>query len=271
MPAVAWLAAAVALCFVTEAADAGRLTPVYSDASIVNAATNIPGPLAPLGLVSIYGQDLSVVTRAITPDDVRNELLPTSLIGTGVSVSIDFVTVPILFVSPNQINFLIPGNVRPGVRKLQVLNNGKAGPRVDIEIADTSPGLFRMGEGEVIATHADGALITAESPAVPGEVIVIYAAGLGATQPAVSGLTIPKAAAMISARSEFAVLLNDTPVADSEILYAGLTPGFAGLYQINCRLPLDAPVNPEVRVRLPGQTSPPKLYLAVRAGAASLQ
>lgn len=271
MPVVAWLAATLVLCLCAEAAEPNRQTPVYNAASIVNAATNEPGPLAPLGLVSLYGKDLSFVSRAITPDDVRNGQLPTTLIGTGVVVSIDNVAVPILFVSPGQINFLIPGNIRTGRRQLRVLTNGKTGPDVPIDIAESSPGMFQMTPSAVIATRPDGSLITPEAPAIPGEVLVIYAAGLGATQPAVTGLSIPASAASISARAQFAVLLNDAPIPDDHILYAGLTPGFAGLYQINCRLPEGTPPNPEIRLRLPGQTSPPRLYLAVRPALASVQ
>jgi uncharacterized protein (TIGR03437 family) len=271
MPAVAWLAATLVLCVIAGAAEPNRQLPVYTGASIVNAATSEPGPLAPLGLVSLYGKDLAVVSRAITPDDVRNGQLPTTLIGTGVSIAIDNVAVPILFVSPGQVNFLIPGNIRTGRRRLRLLTNGKAGPEVEIEIAESSPGLFQMSTSAVIATRPDGSLITPESPAVPGEVLVIYAAGLGATQPAITGLIIPHAAASISARSQFAVLLNDVPLPDDHILYAGLTPGFAGLYQINCILPVDTPPDPEIRLRLPGQTSPPRLHLDVRTVPASVQ
>jgi uncharacterized protein (TIGR03437 family) len=265
MPAVAWRAATLFLCLLAGAAEPNRQTPVYSATSIVNAATNAPGPLAPLALVSLYGKDLAVVSRAITPDDVRNGQLPTTLIGTGVSIAIDNIAVPILFVSPGQINFLIPGNIRTGHRKLRLLTNGKAGADVEIHIAESSPGLFQMDANVIIATRPDGSLVSASSPAEPGDVLVIYAAGLGVTQPAISGLSIPNVAASITARSQFAVLLNDVPVPDSHILYAGLTPGFAGLYQINCRLPADTPANPEIRLRLPGQTSPPRLHLAVRA------
>jgi uncharacterized protein (TIGR03437 family) len=271
MPAVAWLAVPLVLSLVAEAAEPTRQAPVYSAVSIVNAATNEPGPLAPLALVSLYGTGLSVVSRAITPDDVRNGQLPTTLIGTGVTVSIDTIAVPILFVSPGQINFLIPGNMRTGRRQLRVATNGRLGPMVDIDIADSSPGLFQTDSAAVIATRADGSLVTAGSPALPGETLVIYAAGLGATLPVISGLTIPNAAASISARSQFSVLLNGVAVPDENILYAGVTPGYAGLYQINCRLPADTPSDPEIRLRLPNQTSPPRLYLAVRPPSASVQ
>lgn len=271
MPGVAWLAATLFLCLSAGAAEPNRQAPVYSGASIVNAATNEPGPLAPLALVSLYGKDLAVVTRAITPDDVRNGQLPTTLIGTGVIIAVDNIAVPILFVSPGQVNFLIPGNVRTGRRLLRLLTNGKAGPEVEIQIAESSPGLFPLAENAVIATRPDGSLVTPESPASPGEWLVIYAAGLGATQPAITGLMIPSAAASISARSRFAVLLNDVPVPDDHIFYAGLTPGFAGLYQINCRLPADTPANPEIRLRLLEQTSPPRLHLSVRTPPASVQ
>jgi uncharacterized protein (TIGR03437 family) len=271
MPAVAWLAATLVLCLIAEGAEPNRQIPVYSAASIVNAATNEPGPLAPLALVSLYGKDLATVTRAISLDDVRNGQLPTTLVGTGVTIAIDNIVVPILFVSPGQVNFLIPGNIRTGRRQLRLLVSGRAGPDVEIIIGDSSPGLFQMEANAVIATRADGSLISPASPAMPGDILILYAAGLGATSPAVTGLTIPAAAASISARSQFAVLLNDAPIPDADILYAGVTPGFAGLYQINCRLPADTPVDPEIRLRLPGQTSPPRLHLAVRPASASVQ
>jgi len=271
MSAVAWLAVTLVFCLSAEAAEPARHSPTYTAASIVNAATNQPGPLAPLALVSLYGADLAFVTRAISPDDLRNGQLPTTLIGSGVSVAIDNIAVPILFVSPGQINFIVPGNMRTGLRRVRVLNNGKAGPEIEIRIAESSPGLFQMEENAVIATHANGALVTPGDPAIPGEILIFYAAGLGATSPAVTGLTIPNAAASISARPQFALLLNGQPVPDQNILYAGVTPGFAGLYQINCRLPDDTPADPEIRLSLLGQTSPPKLHLTVRPVPPSVQ
>ena len=66
MPGVAWLAATLFLCLSAGAAEPRRQAPAYSGASIVNAATNETGPLAPLALVSLYGTDLAVVTSAIT-------------------------------------------------------------------------------------------------------------------------------------------------------------------------------------------------------------
>ena len=58
--------------------------------------------------------------------------------------------------------------------------------------------------------------------------------------------------------------LNDTPVDTSRIFWAGLTPGFTGLYQINMQLP-DAPgENPEIRVAIGDQFSPPGVKLATR-------
>jgi uncharacterized protein (TIGR03437 family) len=257
MPRVLWLGALLAVRSWAQA-------PAYTTSSIVNAATNAPGPLAPLALVSIYGTDLSRDTVAIVPEAIRNGLLPTTLPGSGVLVSIDNIAVPVLFVSPRQINFLIPGSIRPGTRKLRVALNGRHGPDAEIEIADASPGIFQTPGFQAIATTAAGSLITPESPAAPGDVVVIYATGLGVTSPAVTGLSVPQAAASIVARASFSVLLNGEPVPDANVLYAGVTPGFAGLYQVNCRLPETIPNDPEIRFRLPNQMSQPSLVLPVR-------
>lgn len=258
MPRVLWLGAMLATLTWAQA-------PVYNSSSIVNAATNQPGALAPLSLVSLYGVNLAYATKALTADEIRNGQLPTTLIGTGVVVSIDSVAVPILFVSPSQVNFLIPGNTRTGLRRLRLSREGLAGPEIEVRIADSAPGLFPMSSQTVIASHADGRLVSADAPAEPGELIILYAAGLGATLPALNGLTLPTAAASISARRDLGLLLNGEPIADDLIYYAGVTPGFAGLYQINFRVPASITPNPEIRLRLPGQISPPSLSLPVRA------
>jgi len=258
MPRVLWLGALLANLSWAQA-------PVYTASSIVNAATNEPGALAPLSLVSLFGRGLAFTTKALTADEIRNGQLPTTLIGTGVSVSVDSVAVPILFASPTQVNFLIPGNTRTGLRRLRLSREGAAGPEIDIRIGDSAPGLFAIASQYVIASHIDGRLVAADTPAEPGEVIILYAAGLGTTLPALNGMTLPTAAASISARRDLDVLLNGEPIADDLILYAGVTPGFAGLYQINFRIPAGAPANPEIRLRLKGQVSLPSLSLPVRA------
>jgi uncharacterized protein (TIGR03437 family) len=260
----------LALVFCTAVwaqAPANSSAPFYTSASVVDAATNLPGAVAPNGLVSLYGTRLAFATRALQTQDLIADALPTALAGTGVRVVIGAIAVPILFVSPQQVNFLVPPILRPGRYKLQLTRDGWSGPEVDLEVAEVAPGTFVMESRFVIATHADGSLIDAAAPAQPGEIVIVYASGLGQTTPRLLNLNIPRGAAQIERRSQFRVLLNGVEVEAPAILYAGVTPGFAGLYQINLRLPAALPANPELRVGVGERLSPPGLLLPATAAA----
>ncbi len=254
---MARLAAPLAVCAALsgQAPLIGNL-PVYSSASLVNAATNRTGPIAANGLATLYGRNLAFVTRAIGPEDLRGDVLPTALAGTGLRISIGSTAVPILFVSPSQVNFLVPATMRPGRYKLFLTLDSRTGPEVDIDVADVSPGAFQLDPTYVIATHADGRLVEPAAPARPGQVLIVYASGLGQTVPRMFNLTVPRIPAPIERLGQFRVLLNDTAIARSEVLYAGLAPGFAGLYQINLRLPEQIPLNPELRIAIGESVSP---------------
>jgi uncharacterized protein (TIGR03437 family) len=88
--------------------------------------------------------------------------------------------------------------------------------------------------------------------------------GLGRTVPDLNGTTISSIARPILHTADIVVALNNAPVDAGSIQYAGVTPGYAGLYQINLRLPDPLPANPEVRVWIGPQASPPSLSLPTR-------
>jgi uncharacterized protein (TIGR03437 family) len=100
--------------------------PSYIAAGIVNAADNRPGPLAPNTLASLYGVRLSYVTAAMTPNDILGGVLPTVLPGTGVHVTVGNLPATIYYVSPDQINFLVPANLLPAASTVQVVLDGRA-------------------------------------------------------------------------------------------------------------------------------------------------
>jgi uncharacterized protein (TIGR03437 family) len=139
---------------------------------------------------------------------------------------------------------------------LQLVNDSIAGPAVPIPLGNAAPALFQMDATTVIATHGNGPLVTGAAPAKRGEVVVVYATGLGITTPPAIANQIPQSLAPLADMGTFQVLLNGTPVDKKAILYAGVTPGFAGLFQINVLLPADAPANPEIRVSSSGVLSP---------------
>ena len=233
------------------------LAPSYSTASITNAVTNLTTGFAPNSILSIYGSNLSNDTVGQT---AASNSLPTTVDGVAVYFGSGAHAAGIFYVSPHQINVLVPYFLGAGPTPLVVNRQGTVGPTVTITLTDTAPGLFQASSGFVLATHADNSLVTAASPASAGEVIVLYAVGLGQTIPALTG-AIAIVAAKIADLPTFNVLLDGVAVSPSSILYAGVAPGFAGLYQINVALPAPLPSNPELRISIGPQISPAGLNL----------
>ena len=250
-----------ALLFATFAP---RDAPFYTADSIVNSADGQPGPLAPTSIATIYGTGLAFVTRTLSGDDVRSGLLPTVLPGTGVTVSVGSLAANVFYVSPTQINFLVPSSLRPGPTTVRVTLNGILGPAIAMQLADESPALFQLDPQTVIAVRLDGSLITQDVPAKPNDIVVLYATGLGQTVPAAIYSTIMTGAAPILNLPEFAVLLDGAAVDRGMVLYAGAAPGFAGLYQINLLLPPGTGVNPQIQIGVGSALSPANLTLPVK-------
>lgn len=262
MAAPIWMAALVIGPLVAGAS--GTSAPFYTADSIANSAASVANFYAPNTFITIYGQNLAFVTKAITPGDINGGILPTALIGTGVRVLVNQIAADIYYVSPTQVNLLVPTILVGGAATVQLEVNGVAGPAVSIVLGATAPSLFQVDALTVLATHADGSLVTAGSPAHGGEEIVLWATGLGPTSPPAIPNQVPEIPALLTAFSQFQVLLNGTPVDHNRIAYAGVTPGYAGLFQINLILPPDVTDTPEVRIATGDATSPSQRYLAVR-------
>ncbi len=237
--------------------------PVYSAESLVNAADNQPGILAPNAIATLYGKNLAYTTRALLPGDIRSGNLPTVLPGTGVRVLVGGLAANIYYVSPTQLNFLIPPNLIPGTVNLQIAIDGLAGPAVSVQLAPAAPALFQLDQWYAVATHLDGSVITSDAPARPGEFVVLYANGLGQTLPPIVYSELPTTAAPLKQIADFRVLLDGAAVDSTAIAYAGVAPGFAGLYQINLRLPQSTASNPEIRIALGDAVSKSGLRLQV--------
>ncbi len=235
-------------------------------AGIVNSGNYAPGPFAPNSLVTIFGSGLARSSQQLTANDISGGQLPTVLNYT--QVFVDNVPSPLFYVSDSQINFLVPSTQAVGDVKIRVASEGSTGPEVMVTVVDSAPALFSLPDGYAIATHVDNSLVSPDSPAHGGEIIVVYATGLGKTLPNPATGEIPKYAAPIAALSALQVSLGGVAVDSGLIQYAGLTPLSAGLYQINIQLPGNLPGNPgtdpEVRVTIAGQSSPAGLKLAIR-------
>jgi len=107
-----------------------------------------------------------------------------------------------------------------------------------IDVVQGQPGVAALSDGHVIAQHnADFALVTSSNPAKPGEYVIIYLVGLGATNP-----SVPTGAAAPSNPLAQATVQPTVTVGGQQanIAFAGLTPGAAGLYQITLQVPTSA-------------------------------
>jgi uncharacterized protein (TIGR03437 family) len=243
------------------AQDSKDQAPSFSSDSIVNSANGSSTSLTPSAIASIYGLRLAFDTQQVSLAQIGPGSLPTTLQGARITIGGRLCS--LLYVSPIQINFVIPADLPPG-RAILVLDRQSTSLQVQITLLEAAPGLYVVENGKLAAEHADGKLITAENPALPSEIIVVFGTGLGRTDPRQMDGLIPRAAARALVTDRLRVLLDGQILPNESVLYAGITPGFPGLYQVNVRLP-DRIIKsqPELRVSVDEQISQSALLLPV--------
>jgi uncharacterized protein (TIGR03437 family) len=217
---------------------------------IINAAnyTPITNAYAPGELVSLYGTfGVSTQVSQIFP-------IPTTL--GGVQVFVNGKAAPVYLVSENQISALIPYEIAGDYfATFQVVVNGSKSNLVTLYLDATAPGIYSLtqnGIGPGAILHADYTAVTDNSPAVPGETVLLFMNGLGAVNPPVAdGASAPSSPLSYSDEAaDILVYLDDgvDPSAQANVLFAGLAPGFAGLYQVNFTVPASGLANGDVSI-----------------------
>jgi uncharacterized protein (TIGR03437 family) len=212
--------------------------PTITPGGVVNAA-DYTAAVAPGMLIAVFGDSMAskVSSAAGTP-------LPTALDGT--SVEVDGQAIPLFFVSAKQINAQMPFGVS-GQVQVRVRTAVSLSSPATVTVVASAPRLFTKtmdGKGEPILVHnADWSLVSTASPARPGEYLILFLTGLGAVNP-----VIP--AGQAGGDNDKYGPLNQLPSGavtvafggkQTAILFAGLAPGWVGLYQINLQTPADMP------------------------------
>ncbi|HKV38085.1 MAG TPA: hypothetical protein VJX67_02640, partial [Blastocatellia bacterium] len=201
--------------------------------------------------ISIYGTALADATQ-----NESTASLPVSLSGVSVSFDADGISQPghLHFISPGQINVQIPWEFQgKSSVKIKVTIGDLQSAVYTLPLAAYSPALFPHGDFAA-AQDANFADINPDHPARRGDVILLYANGLGAVsnQPR-SGE--PSGASETTSTPSVTIGGINAPVR-----FSGMTPDSVGLYQVNVMVPADAPTgNQQIVVRIGGVDSKPLL------------
>jgi len=230
-------------------------SPLIGPQTIVNSASNIAGGfgfVSPGELVSVYGVLIGSATSVQAPSGN----LPTSLGGT--TVTVNGTAVPIAYASQFRADVQIPQGLAWGSDAVfQVGYNGMTTPTVTLEVASTGPGIYTLqsgGGGPIKAINQDGSLNGILHPAPAGTYIALYASGLGATTPSVAAGTITPSDQLYPTNQPVTASIGGVPCT---VLYAGLAPGYVGLYQVNVMLGSTVPSGTRnVVISVGGNSSP---------------
>ena len=250
----------------------GNVGPEVSDSIISAGAFGAFDAVTQGTWMEIYGANLAKDTRVWAGSDFNGVNGPTSLDGTTVTVAgLPAVT---YYISPTQVNALVPGGVAAGPQPVVV--STADGPSVPfmVSVDPAEPGFLAPpsfvvnGNQYVVAQFSDGTFVLPQGaiagitsrPAKPGDTIIIYGIGFGAVTPAVPIGQITEVSNTLSAPFQFyfgSTLAKTT--------YSGLAPGQIGVYQFNVVVPaiIDGDFTP-ISISLGGVTGTQTLYTAVR-------
>jgi uncharacterized protein (TIGR03437 family) len=204
--------------------------------------------VAPGSWIEIYGSDMTFSARSWTTADFTGNgtIAPTSL--DGVSVTLGGQACYLDYISGSQINAQVPYTVASGQQPLVLKNAaGSTLQAVNVTVNAVQPGIFAPPLFKVNGTQYAGAFFSdgtyamppgavsgiASRRANPGDLITFYGVGFGPVTPNIPAGTVVQAPNPNGLPS-FQLSIGG---ASAQVEYAGLAPGYVGLYQFNVYVP----------------------------------
>lgn len=228
---------------------------------------------APGSWIEIYGSGFSTTARTWSQADFAGQVAPTSLYGT--SVTVGGLPAYVSYISPGQVDALLPAGVGTGPQPVVVTSAQGSSDPYYVMVNPLAPALNApatlqyKGKQYVAALFSDGATYALPAgaiqgylsrPAKPGDSITIFGIGFGSVNPNVAAGTIAPAQAT-NLTTPVQIFFGGVP---GGVTYQGLAPGLVGLYQFNVVVP-NVPNNDAVPVTflVNGMPGAQTLYIAI--------
>jgi uncharacterized protein (TIGR03437 family) len=231
------------------------LSPRIFEGGVVNGASFAAGAAVAAGsIVSVFGEEL-----AAGMEQVAQLPLPTTLNGSTLRFN-GTVAAPQYYQGPGQMNIQVPWELAGEAQAtLRAEAAGETSEAIAVSLAAYAPGLFSKGEGGAgqgailisgtgLLAATEGAIAGVASRAVRrGEYIEVYATGMGpvTNRPATGG---PASGVNLSHTTTPATATIGGE--NAAVIFAGLAPGFVGLFQVNMQVPQSAPSGAAVEVQV---------------------
>ena len=155
------------------------IVPFTDPAGVRNAAAELPEPgVAPGSVAAIIGVNLADRTEQGPSGPLAQTLA-------GLVLRIGTRLLPLYWVSPERIDFLVPSDLEPGTYRVAIQRAGQPEVTSEMLVVRNCPGIFTRDDGPAgempvaVAIRPNGAQVTAAAPAVPGEQITLLATGSG--------------------------------------------------------------------------------------------
>ena len=216
--------------------------------TVLNAASLLPGPVAPGEIVTLLGG------FGISSDS-----------SAGVAATVNGAAATVLYALGNQINTVVPFGLDLSIpAEWEVRSQDRQIARVAVPAAAASPALFTasgtgIGPGAIL--NEDYSLNSPANPAPPGSIVMMYGTGFGPLippaddgQPGIVSATATEVSARIDGLA-------------ADVLYSGAAPGLpGGVVQINIRIPFGVKSNPAAAIwlKVGSFEIPPGVSVAVR-------
>ena len=229
--------------------------PIISHGGIVDTASYGQAP-APGDLIAIFGNKLSPGVASASSLPLNTQLNTTGMLLAGEQL-------PLIYTSDGQVNAMIPYDVAVNARlQLIAQRSGSLSVPESVPVGVARPAVFTVdasgkGQGHIYTINSSGSQVLADAnaPAKPGDVLVVYCAGLGAVSPAIAAGVPAPFTVLTNTVNPVSVFIGGQAVTP---LFSGLTPGFTGLYQVNVTVPTGLPDNDftPFAMSVAGQDSP---------------